>query len=162
MISSGEERRNMRVTCDLDNPTEFESLKVFFNMSYLFRDHLVETRRSKGGNGYHLIVRGLPISLETSVSLRRTLGDDSYRAHLDSMHLVKPKNVLFNVIPGRSKLKVVEYYDERFEPPFLTHEDTLIDPRKLKRRVAWIRRWQSKFGRMQTICSRKSTVDKPI
>jgi hypothetical protein len=146
----------MRVTVDIDVPTEFFSLKVFFNMSYLFSDHLIETRRSKGGRGYHLLVRGLPIPLETSVSLRRTLGDDSYRAHLDSMRLVKPKNVLFNVIPGRRRLKLVEYFDERFPPPFQSHEDTNVNPVKLKRRVAWIRRKLSNFGEMQTTYSRNS------
>jgi len=109
----------MRVTVDKDNPTVLELMKTYFNMKYLFGKE-PELRVSKsGGLNHHFVVRGLKISFLDSLNLRRFLGDDLNRIHLDEIGVGKPRQVLF--IP--------------FE--YLTHPDFLSMPFKqihIKRR----------------------------
>ncbi|MHA1721775.1 MAG: hypothetical protein ACTSXW_01735 [Candidatus Baldrarchaeia archaeon] len=84
----------MRVTVDKDYPSDLELLKTYFNMKF-FTGKEPEVRISKSGRGYHFIVRGLRISFETSLHLRRFLGDDETRVLLDEIGYGKPRQVLF-------------------------------------------------------------------
>lgn len=85
----------MRVTVDQDVPSEFQLLKTYFNMKAL-AGRVECARISSGGEGYHFIVRGLPISFETSLILRRLLGDDVVRIGFDEEPSGKPRQVLYS------------------------------------------------------------------
>jgi len=97
----------MRVTVDLDSPSELKLLATYFNMKGLNGN--INVRRSAGGEGYHLIVRGLPITFETSLLLRRLFGDDQVRISFDEEDSEKPKQVLYR----KKGKKVITPLDER-------------------------------------------------
>lgn len=97
----------MRVTVDLDYPSQFQLLKTYFNMKQL---GCVEICESSGGKGYHLIVNGLPITPQQSIELRRWLGDDQNRIHFDEhTHKHKPKQILFTKKENRK----IRWIDEK-------------------------------------------------
>jgi len=96
----------MRVTIDLDEPSEFALLKAYFNIKAL--NGGAEARISASGEGYHFIVRGLPISFETSLRLRRLLGDDTTRIMFDEEESGKPKQVLYRKKGKRQVLPLDE------------------------------------------------------
>jgi hypothetical protein len=97
----------MRLTVDLDNPSELQLLKTYFNCK---RYGIVEVCISSGGKGYHMIVSGLKLTLKQVIELRRTLGDDENRIFFDEMGLTyKPKQVLFT---GKGKNRIT-WIDEK-------------------------------------------------
>lgn len=97
----------MRVTVDLDNPSQLQLLKTYFNMKQLGE---VEVCISSSGKGYHLIVSGLPLTFQKALELRRLLTDDNNRIWFDEYgHKNKPKQVLFTK-KGKRK---IEWIDEK-------------------------------------------------
>ena len=84
----------MRITVDLDYPSQLQLLKTYFNMKTM---GIVEIAESSGGKGYHLIVSGLPLSFQQAIEIRRWLGDDQQRIKFDLQHKnqSKPKQILF-------------------------------------------------------------------
>lgn len=138
---------------DLDLPFEFETLKTFFNMWWLFKQK-PEVRRSNSGKGFHLLTRGLPIPFGTSLELRQLLGDDEVRVKLDSYMLPKPKQVLWRPEPNHHTQW--EEYQYGFPAPFLSYEDTFVQTPRVKRRLKWMRRSKKKLsedGKMRRISS---------
>lgn len=59
LISNGN-----KLGVDLDDVTEFQLLKAFFNAKYLFPDKVVRVFRSSNGKGYHVIVYGVKSTLK--------------------------------------------------------------------------------------------------
>ena len=68
--------------------------------------------RSADGGGYHIIAYGLPISFETSLMLRKMLGDDLSRTKFDEdsyhLDLGKPLQILYT----KKGKKPIERMDE--------------------------------------------------
>jgi len=116
----------LRVTLDLDAPTELGLLKAFYNLQ---RFGEVELRESSGGHGgYHMICRGLPISYEDSLRIRETLGDDSMRLRFDEEKNHKPKSILW-------RAKVIN--GKRHEARTITERDLLSLPFLSKIHGGW-------------------------
>ncbi len=84
----------MRVTVDLDTLKRKRLGKVFRRLIKL-TGKVPEIRRSSGGKGYHLIVRGLDISYEESIWIRYRCGDDVKRIIFDTEMVRKPKQILW-------------------------------------------------------------------
>ena len=83
----------MRVTIDLDNPSQLKLLKTALTMNYYIG--IDEIRISSSGEGYHLIKRGLPISFKDSLRIRAALGECPGRLYWDEMCDMKPKQILW-------------------------------------------------------------------
>jgi len=98
-------RGRMRVTIDLDERNEEKLLKI---IAYFVKNFKVfpEVRISSSGRGYHVVVRGLNISFEESIRLRKKLGDDAKRIEFDLKTKFKPKQILFREKNGK-KAKVI-------------------------------------------------------
>lgn len=56
---------------DLDNVSEFEFLKAYFNAKYMFPGKEIRVYQSSGGSGYHIEI----IGVKSRLSVRRTLSD---------------------------------------------------------------------------------------
>ncbi len=78
---------------DKDYPSALDLLTTYFNLKQCGRP--VEIRRSASGRGYHMIVRGLPISYEDSLRIRRTLGECKNRLRFDEEVNHKPRQILW-------------------------------------------------------------------
>jgi len=98
----------MRITVDLDCPSQFQLLKTYFNMRQM---GIVEIAESSGGKGYHLIVSGLPLPFTKTLDIRLWLGDDAQRVKFDMQHLSqsKPKQILFT----KKGKKHIRWIDEK-------------------------------------------------
>jgi len=84
----------MRVTVDLDTLKRKRLGKVFRRLIKL-TGKVPEVRRSSGGKGYHLVVRGLKISYLESIWIRYRCGDDMRRIMFDTEAVKKPKQILW-------------------------------------------------------------------
>ena len=86
----------MRVTVDVDYPTELGLLKAYYNMKYLARGGTAfDARISAHEDGIHMIVYGLPITFEQSLMLRELMVDDPVRRKFDEDPQGKPTQVLY-------------------------------------------------------------------
>ena len=56
---------------DLDDVSEFEFLKTYFNAKYMFLNNEIRVYQSSGGSGYHIEI----IGVKSKLSVRRTLCD---------------------------------------------------------------------------------------
>lgn len=83
----------MRVTVDLDEPSELQLLKAYFNLRYYCP--VVNIERSPNLKGYHLEGWEVRNRAEEDV-LRRMCGDDPHRLRFDEESPLKPKRILFN------------------------------------------------------------------
>lgn len=91
----GDGGESVRVTLDLDWPAEWKLLAAYFNCKNIF-GRVDEIRRSSRGHGYHLIIRGLPMTYIQSLKFRAWLGDCETRLKYDSdLSSHKPKQILF-------------------------------------------------------------------
>ena len=70
-----------RLGIDLDECSELEMLKAYFNTKYMFPDKTVKVFQSSGGDGYHIRVHGV----KSRLSIRRTLGDCRMRMEYSEM-----------------------------------------------------------------------------
>jgi len=87
----------MRVTIDLDEPSELMKLKTLFNLIY-FTGRTPEVKISSSGKGLHYIVRGLKITYNESLILRMICNDDINRVRFDTQPLYsrfKPRQILW-------------------------------------------------------------------
>ncbi len=78
---------------DLDYVPDYKLLMYYFNLKNVFPDKQIDVYRTK--NGYHLIVTGVPTSLE----LRRIFGDDMWRIEFEeerSRVFGRTKDVLYH------------------------------------------------------------------
>jgi len=100
----------MRITLDLDRPSELKLLSAYFNLKR-FGD--VEVRKSAGGAGYHLIVRGVPITYEDSLRIRAMLRECPMRLRFDEEATYKPKQILWKAKVIRGKRYEARQIDER-------------------------------------------------
>jgi len=98
----------MRLTLDLDGPSELRLLMAYFNAR---RCGEVELERSPRGHGYHIVVRGIPGEAEHV--LRCMLGDDPSRIRFDTEAKFKPTRILFNTKWMGGKRWDAEPMDER-------------------------------------------------
>jgi len=83
----------MRVTVDIDSKwwnDLFRVLEKGFELGLGMPNEIRKTRR-----GYHIIWRGLSITKEECLELRKKLGDDEKRIMLDQTKPYKPFQVLF-------------------------------------------------------------------
>lgn len=60
-----------RTGIDLDDASELEFLKAYYNAKHMFPDNEVRAYKSSGGDGYHIEIVGV----KSRLSIRRTLGD---------------------------------------------------------------------------------------
>lgn len=90
----------MRLTIDLDNPTNLDIQKCYYNLQYITKLK-PQIRLSASGNGVHIKVHGLKISKEDLEILRETLRDDKIRIKYDRERVAKPKQVLWTVKNGK-------------------------------------------------------------
>jgi len=96
----------MRITVDLDYPSELQKLKTYLRMKNM---GIVEVCESSGGNGFHMIISGLNLTLQEVIELRRWLGDDTGRIYFDELgYQFKPKQVLFT----KKDKKHIQWLDE--------------------------------------------------
>lgn len=79
----------------------------------------MELRRSSSGQGYHLIARGLDITYEESLTIRRALGDCPTRLRFDEEMNHKPKAILW-------RMKIID--GKVYNIQVLTEEDLLRLP----------------------------------
>ena len=94
----------MRVTVDLDYPSELQFLKVFFTLK-LFTN-IIEAFRTR--KGYHLQAYNLPKMSEKELyEFRRFLGDDENRVYFDEKLHGKPEQVLFARRHGRIRERLL-------------------------------------------------------
>ena len=94
----------MRVTVDLDYPSELQFLKVFFTLK-LFTN-IIEVFRTK--KGYHLQAYDFPELTEGELyEFRRFLGDDENRVFFDEELHGKPEQVLFTRRHGRVRERLL-------------------------------------------------------
>jgi len=82
-------RRKCPLGIDLDNPSQFELLKAYFNARLLGGVRLYRTE-----HGYHL-----KVNVPTSIEHRMGLGDDKRRIYLSELR--GGDDVLFDVKNGR-------------------------------------------------------------
>jgi len=82
----------MRLTIDLDEPSQFQLLKTYFNLKRLGLEMEIETSARKG---WHFIIYGIPLSQEQVLELRRLHGDDLNRILFDEKPYPKPKQILW-------------------------------------------------------------------
>lgn len=82
----------MRATVDLDDPSEFDVLRVW-NRLGRYGDGHVFGRVSSSGEGVHLKVHGCDADLVPQI--RRECCDDAVRRQFDSETALKPKQILF-------------------------------------------------------------------
>ena len=106
----------MRVTVDLDSPSQLKLLKVYYNLRR-FGD--VEIRRSAGGQGYHLLVYNLSITYDDSLKIRAMLGECETRLKFDSEKNLKMKQILW-------RAKVID--GKRYEARTIDERDLLVLP----------------------------------
>lgn len=72
-----------RVTIDLDEPSDIELLKTYYNMNHLFGN--VKCRRSST-KGFHLIsFADEELSEEEVIDIRESIGDDPNRVRWDRL-----------------------------------------------------------------------------
>lgn len=100
----------MRITLDLDEPSELKLLKAYYNLRQFGN---VEVRRSSSGRGYHMIVRGLPISYDASLLIRAMLGECKTRLRFDSEKNMKPKQILWSAKTTKGRRHEVRRIMER-------------------------------------------------
>lgn len=106
----------MRITLDLDEPSQLKLLKAYYNLR---RFGNVEIRRSASGRGYHMIVRGLQISYEDSLTIRAMLGECETRLRFDSEKNKKMKQILWSAKETKGR---------RYEARAITERDLLSQP----------------------------------
>jgi len=107
----------MRVTVDLDGPGVERFRRAFWTL-YRETGKVPEVRVSSGGKGFHLIVRGLPITFEESLRIRGLAGDDPMRMRFDreswSEGWCKPRQILWGKKiwkDGRGEARKVSYFE---------------------------------------------------
>jgi|GEM_PF-3800679 hypothetical protein len=92
----------MRVTCDYDFRSKIKLWYYLLKgriMCGKWADEIYKTRK-----GYHVIYRGLPITFEKSIELRKKLNDDKHRIELDLSSDKRISQVLFTE-------KRIRYYE---------------------------------------------------
>lgn len=99
----------MRITLDLDYPSELRLLMAYFNLRHAFGQ--VELERSPTGAGYHLVARGA--DREAEQVFRLMLGDDPERVRFDGEAVMKPKRILFQAKWVGGRRHAAERVDER-------------------------------------------------
>jgi hypothetical protein len=98
----------VRLTLDVDAPSELNLLKTYFNVKAIF-GRIDEIRRSSRGHGYHIIVRHTNLNFRQILRLRHLLNDDEQRLKFDEEADMKPKNLMFRSKDGYE----VQVLDER-------------------------------------------------
>jgi len=83
----------MRITVDMDFPTEVEVLRAY---NYLKTLGTPKARISSSGKGIHLKVHGYEPDSDKVERIRRLLGDDNKRVDIDRERKHKPKQVMFS------------------------------------------------------------------
>lgn len=73
---------------DLDEPSEFEFLKSYFNAKYMFTNNEIKVFQSSSGDGYHIVIYGI----KSRLSIRRTLCDCHDRMMYSEMRSKDSKN----------------------------------------------------------------------
>jgi hypothetical protein len=84
----------VRLTIDIDNREDLGTV-IFRGLYYVGKKPDV-IRLSSSKRGYHVIWRGLKISEERSIELRKLIGDDPKRIYLDECSDIRTKQVLFS------------------------------------------------------------------
>ena len=75
----------MRLTVDWDNMTLTKFMRKIGLVRVMFPNRRIESERSAGGKGFHVIVYGLPKDFQEHFNLREWLGDDEKRLHMDKL-----------------------------------------------------------------------------
>ena len=79
----------------------------------------MEVRRSAGGRGYHMLIKGLPISYDDSLKIRAMLGECETRLRFDMEKNLKMKQILW-------RAKVID--GKRYEARTIDERDLLALP----------------------------------
>ena len=85
----------MRVTIDVDCKSPKRLRKVVRRICH-YTGKYPEIRKSSGGKGYHVIVRGMNISYLDSIWIRYKCGDDTKRLQFDTDTVNKPRQILWS------------------------------------------------------------------
>lgn len=129
----------MRITMDLDFPSQLKLLSTYFNLRQF---GMVEVRVSASGMGYHMIVRGLNITYEDSLRIRAMLGECRTRLRFDSEENHKMKQILWDQ-------KVVN--ERVYEARTITEADLLVLPSNSKPPMeVFKRRYSRQFSGRQS------------
>lgn len=86
----------MRLTIDLDNPSNLDIQRCYYNIKYITKKE-PEIRLSASGRGVHIKVHGLVVKDDELIILRETFNDDPVRIKYDQERVAKPKQVLWTV-----------------------------------------------------------------
>lgn len=100
----------MRVTLDVDRPSQIVLLSRYYTMKYVCG--VDEIRVSAGGNGFHFIRRGLKITYEQALQVRALLGECNTRLEFDTEASLKPTQILWKSKNGH-KLRHIKFPEIR-------------------------------------------------
>ena len=102
---------------DLDDVSELEFLKTYFNAKYMFPDKEIRVYQSSGGKGYHIEI----IGVKSRLSTRRILGDCEGRIKYSilrssSVHgydAISVGDPVMDDVMFSCKTKIIDYHNLR-------------------------------------------------
>lgn len=117
----------MRVVVDIDSRDPHRARKVARRL-YKLTGKAPEIRISSMGRGYGFIVRGLPITFEHALWIRRKCGDDPMHVRFDAETNRKPKSILWTAKRVRScpeKSRLAPFLGKKMEVKPITYGELM-------------------------------------
>ena len=113
----------MRVVVDIDRRNKRLARKVARRL-YVLTGKVPEVRISPTGRGYQFFVRGLDITFEEALRIRKRCGDDEMHIRFDREALGKPRSVMWSakrVLSCPRKHRLAKFLGRRLEARPITY-----------------------------------------